>query len=725
MLEHLNRATGETVEQPASVAVSLTDLAARLTLRLAQAARYAERKGVRIIIALDGLDRLSSGSNLCWLSSAFPPNVKLLASSLDGEAKDASLARGWVTLSIAPLDDSRSRALIANMLRLWGKRPLPPRREARILGHSLAGLPLFLKTILDELRVGATEAVLDARLNDHLAAEDMLALFNQVLARLERDLGREFVERALSLVWVSRAGLDEGDITYMLKHEFGRSLLERTEQLHAAGGGWTGEPEVISWSGETWLAWAKLRDSLSSSLRYQAGRIAIDHDFLRHAIEARYLPTVESKRRIYSVIPRRFDERGLNTQQVDLDAAIEQYGPNSPSLVPYLMRTAESHFALGALEDARALEERALTIAESTDYRRLAILRNNLAGTLYTQGEYERAQVLLEDNVALLTEALGRDNPETLLARHHLGETLTSLRCLPEAQDLFESALEARLCVLGEQHSETLRTMDALARVCAERGDHGRARELYQREIAILGATDRTGDSGFLTTVNNFAVTLEACGYFDRAGTLFEFVVEGKRRLHGEAHSDTLTAMTSLAGNRFRKDDLDGAKSLYERVLVIKQDVLGDDHPETLDAHDLLAHFLLRCEDLAGAAKEFRSLSDTLNRKRGPDDAQTLTARGNLAYVMYRMGDLQAALSLQEQLVNVECRVHGTDDPRTLLAMNNLAEMLFEHGKIESALDLHTCVLNTRRRVLEADHNDVKASEDKVAKATAALQARR
>ena len=223
-----------------------------------------------------------------------------------------------------------------------------------------------------------------------------------------------------------------------------------------------------------------------------------------------------------------------------LDAATHYFGADCSSLVPILMRLAEAHFALGALNEAQGLEERALVVAAAAgDDKQLEVIRNNLATTLYAQREYERARVLLEENVAVLSRTLGPNSPRTLTARHQFGETLTSLGLLPEAQNLFESVLEARLRVLGEDHSETLWTMDALASVCAARGDHERAMDLYKREIEIHAAMGMGEDSGFLTTVNNYAVALQMCGDLDGADEAFERVIEGKRRIHGEAHPDS------------------------------------------------------------------------------------------------------------------------------------------------------------------------------------------
>jgi nephrocystin-3 len=300
--EHLNRATGESVDFPSGDPAlmegdpDLMEVASRLAPRIAQANVVAERNDCHILIALDGLDKLTSDSSLRWLPSVLPPRVKLVASSLDGEAKSAALARGWSALEIKPLDAAGQSTFIASTLKLWGKSDLPPARKQRILAHPLAGLPLFLKTVLEELRVSATNAVLDARLVNYLKARAMPDLFAHVLERLEHECGQALVERALSLIEASRAGLEEA--------------------------------EIIAITGATPLAWAKLRNGLGDSLRDQVGRVAFSHDYLSQAVKARYLPTDDKRRAAHLAIADQFEKREPDARQAEE--------------LPYQLRTAEA-----------------------------------------------------------------------------------------------------------------------------------------------------------------------------------------------------------------------------------------------------------------------------------------------------------------------------------------------------------------------------------------------
>jgi hypothetical protein len=64
-------------------------------------------------------------------------------------------------------------------------------RTRRIIGHPLAARPLFMKTILNELRYSGTESVLDARIEFYSSALNWPDLFARVLERFERDCGAE------------------------------------------------------------------------------------------------------------------------------------------------------------------------------------------------------------------------------------------------------------------------------------------------------------------------------------------------------------------------------------------------------------------------------------------------------------------------------------------------------------------------------------------------------
>ena len=313
--EFLNRTTGETVDLPAGN-VGLVKLSEDLSTRITQASLHAERQGVQIVVALDGLDKLSAEQDLHWLPSTLPKQVKLLASSIDGDVKDALLARGCTSIEVKPLTVEERSLFVERTLERWGKGASPKHVEA-ILQHPLAGTPLFLKTLLDELRYSATRERLEDRLAFYLDARDLADLFARLLERLEEDCGHDLTCQALSLVWASRAGLEEA--------------------------------EIITMTGATPLAWATLRNGLADGLREQQERLTFSHDFLRQAVAKRYLSSKNILKAFHRSLAARFDER------VDEHLARnESYSPETKLATvfgPVIRQMEEVPFQLRAAEE--------------------------------------------------------------------------------------------------------------------------------------------------------------------------------------------------------------------------------------------------------------------------------------------------------------------------------------------------------------------------------------
>ncbi len=182
LLAEIKRWTGDEADLPVSHEATLRDLAAWLAKLRAK----AERDGVRAIVVLDALNQLeeSEGARrLGWLPDGpFAGPLRLIVSTLPGEALEAVERRGWPALRVEPLTSGERRRMIAAYLARFGKQLDGPRLE-RLADAPAAANPLYLKMLLDELRVTGTHDRLDERLGGYLAATDIPALLDQILAR--------------------------------------------------------------------------------------------------------------------------------------------------------------------------------------------------------------------------------------------------------------------------------------------------------------------------------------------------------------------------------------------------------------------------------------------------------------------------------------------------------------------------------------------------------------
>ena len=521
--EQLNRDTGETVELPAGD-VELMELSSGLAQRLSQATAFAERKGAHILIALDGFDKLSSAQDLRWLPNV--PRMKLVASSLDGEAKSAALARGWTALEIKPLGAAERGEFIERTLEGWGRK-LAREQTTAILAHAQAGSPLFLRTVLDELRVSASNDSLKDRLKDYLGARDMPDLFDRVLARLEDDCEPGLVAKALPLIWASRAGLEEG--------------------------------EIIAITGATPLAWATLRNGLGDGLRDQAGRLAFSHDYLNQAVEVRYIATDENKRAAHLSIADEFDKREPDARQAEE--------------LPFQLRAAQAWDRLEAvlidlkrfrllhargdgelwgywrpLKEEQGRDPEALLCgafaARAGDAVRWTEADVNLAGWLCMfldfEGAYGAFRTRLQQQLPAASERLfGPDHPKVAIRLNNLAQLLKATNRHAEAEPLYKRALAIDEQSFGPDHPNVARGLNNLALLLQATNRHAEAEPLYKRALAIDEQSFGPDHPKVAIRLNNLAQLLKATNRHAEAEPLYKRALKIMERSFGSDHPST------------------------------------------------------------------------------------------------------------------------------------------------------------------------------------------
>ncbi len=187
------------------------------------------------------------------------------------------------------------------------------------------------------------------------------------------------------------------------------------------------------------------------------------------------------------------------------------------------------------------------------------------------------------------------------------------------------------------------------------------------------------------------------------------------RRLLGEEHPKTLTAMNNLAGTLYSLGDLRGARKLNEQVLEAQFRVLGENHPDTLNSMNNLGG-TLRAQGLLRKARDlYEKTLDAQRQELGQEDPDTLASMNNLALTLGDLGHYQAARELHEQELEISLRVMGKEHPSTLNSMNNLAGALRDQGRLQHARRLNDRALKAYRRVLGERHPDTLNSMNNLA----------
>ncbi len=307
----------------------------------------------------------------------------------------------------------------------------------------------------------------------------------------------------------------------------------------------------------------------------------------------------------------------------------------------------------------------------------------------------------------------GRFESEPLVEasiRTTLATTYRELGEYERAEPHLLRALELRHGILGDEHLDTLVSMNEIAINYMDRGRYGDA---AQRVEKILEVTRRVhGDDHIdtLTTGNNLAVLYAKMRRFEEAEPLYKLVLEGRLRTVGEEHPDTLSAVANLGTLYSRWERFDKAEPLLVQALEARRRVLGDEHPKTLGMMRNLAIVQQGLGRLEDAESLLLQANDASRRVLGEEHPHALLGMHNLAHVYRLQGRLEDAESLYEKTLDALQRVLGEEHPVSLTCRHNLGVLYGDNEEYGKAEPLLTETLNARRRVLGETHPDTLAT---------------
>ena len=289
----LRRVMGE-LDRRFDLGLEIPDDAQELRVAFAGSLHRAATQG-RVVLVFDGVNGLEDREgalDLMWMPPEIPAGVTVVVSTLPGRSRDMLEEWDWPTLEVEPLTVDERQALIGTYLAQYTKR-LSDVRVDRIADAAQSSNPLYLRVLLEELRLFGVHEQLDERIDHYLQAVNPVDLYGLVLERFEEDYETRrpgLVGDSFSLLWTARRGLSE------------------TELLDLLGDGAEPLPQAV---------WSPLHLAARSSLVDRGGLLGFAHDYLRAAIHDRYLTTDEQEAMVRRRLVDYFDRRRLSDRAAD------------------------------------------------------------------------------------------------------------------------------------------------------------------------------------------------------------------------------------------------------------------------------------------------------------------------------------------------------------------------------------------------------------------------
>eukprot|EP00057_Strongylocentrotus_purpuratus_P006384 XP_011660858.1 PREDICTED: uncharacterized protein LOC576310 isoform X1 [Strongylocentrotus purpuratus] len=599
--------------------------------------------GRRVLIVLDALNQLDSGAGgegdeleLKWLPRELPPNVQMLLSTLPGKALDAVKAFNWPVFHVQPLDQAEKGEIIRCYMELYSKS-LNAEQTDMIVNAKQTSNALYLRALLDEVRVYGSFYELTAAIKTYLEAQDPGQLFVKVLERLESDFERgehgrpNLVRDTTCAIWCSSRGMSE--------------------------------QELISFLQVPSRVWSPFYLSLEENLVNRNGIVNFFHDHLRQAVERKYVSIPADKRRGFLKLAEFFEKQDINERYVEeLPTLLMEVSDLSrlkavvmiPKAFQLLMKTSEGKVRLiqawrmlggfeqagqayleyvnhsnafkevkekesllacltdfftelGILKIARQLNERLLSTLEDLHARNdvCHVTHHVRYETKRTSRHRDVIENLLELGIvcqkladytaaaAYFEDALTRlSHPDSVDQRLQMVKALTGLGQVYgvtsqpfEAHRFFLKAIEVCNQVVPVNH-HYVATLNGLTGELYQK--QGRATEALQYHILDIVETQRTAGLGkprVATILNNIGLALmELDPTIEDALPFFVEALAILIDAYGPVHVDVASVRINLAAYFFNAKLYKYSLYQYKRAFEVFKVYLGPLHPKSQEA---------------------------------------------------------------------------------------------------------------------------------------------
>jgi tetratricopeptide (TPR) repeat protein len=148
---------------------------------------------------------------------------------------------------------------------------------------------------------------------------------------------------------------------------------------------------------------------------------------------------------------------------------------------------------------------------------------------------------------ALKSPLIGQDGEKRMDLAWKVGNCLDSDGRWKEAKTLLVQVMEFRKKVLGDEHPDTLGSMNNLAFLFGSQGKYEAAEPLFKETLRLRKKVLGDEHPDILTSINNLAILFNSQGKYAAAEPLFEETLRLRKKVLGDEHPDTLTSMNNLA----------------------------------------------------------------------------------------------------------------------------------------------------------------------------------
>ena len=312
-----------------------------------------------------------------------------------------------------------------------------------------------------------------------------------------------------------------------------------------------------------------------------------------------------------------------------------------------------------------------------------ASLMRTMAEAYLNLGFYEDAEKLANRSVEVYEAELGEDHEETLRSLNLLSQSYFLQARYRDSEMLSRRVYEQRKIKFGPEAVPTVNALNNLSTIIYMQGRMDDA-ELHLLDVLAL-RRKQGENSQLVAALHNLGNVYMSQGLFASAAEYHGEAATLSGRLHGEDHYRTLNALGSLGIEYRGLGELAAAEQAFLEIEETLVPRLGEDHPQVLFAKEKRIGVLTDQERYDEARELMRSATDLSESKLGAEHPRTLWLRFRLADIAIATRDYVQAETILRDILSVGERVLGESQHETLSWAIVLGEVLEAQDKLEEA----------------------------------------
>ena len=442
--------------------------------------------------------------------------------------------------------------------------------------------------------------------------------------------------------------------------------------------------------------WAAVQLAINELLIESGGRLIFAHDYLRQAVEKRYLRTTDVQAAAHRTLAywfaaqpahprtsrevpwqwRRAEDRDpLKASLIDRDLFLNARADNDTDWISYWAWLGD---------DAAVVYEAAWPAwaSEEMDSPSIAWVLADFLRELGSTGTFT------EDLYQLSIDRLQKSGDTERLARdieRRMAMVLRDRGDFAAADSMLRASLSRAQSELGVSSDSSLNCMSSLAQLLRRKGAHEEAVRIARQAVAACEARPVPQDRIAAACLGNLATALYSAIADDADAAECESItrraLQASRQAFGEFSREVDIARANLAnvladtGNSFE------AEQLHRASLLTRQEMLGAHHPDTL-----LATVNLGCviSESGRGNEAIDFIAPALERARavlGEFHPSVIAYTEHLADAYTSCGDTATAASLLRESLRLATKAYGDEDERTARMRYNLLLALEKGGE--------------------------------------------